>query len=196
LDFWQILKNWDLQAFHFINEKWANPLFDSVLPWTREKWIWAPLYILLCYFWIRKYHWRGVYLILILALTVGISDLLSAHLIKFYFHRLRPCQNLEWVGHLIRRIDCGSGFSFVSSHASNHFTLAAFVSLYLRKEYPYWEPLAYLWAGLIAYSQVYVGVHFPLDVLGGALLGLGLGWTSGYLSIRFLKIFPLSSKSV
>jgi undecaprenyl-diphosphatase len=176
-------QNWDIKTFHLINETWANPVFNALLPWTREKFLWIPLYLFFIYLWIKQYSWKGLYLIAFLLLTIALSDLLSAHWIKFAFHRLRPCQNLHLIGHIISRIDCGSGFSFVSSHASNHFAIAAFIGLWLRKYYPYGEPLMYLWAGIISYAQVYVGVHYPLDILSGALLGLIIGWTISYWTL-------------
>jgi membrane-associated phospholipid phosphatase len=180
--------NWDLKAFHVVNEVWANSFLDKVLPWTREKLLWIPLYILLAYVWIRKYKLKGLYLLLCLGFAVTLSDLISADIFKPYFHRLRPCQNLTTVLHLIRRIPCGSGYSFVSSHAANHFTIAAFTSIWFRLYRPGLEPFAYLWAAVICYAQVYVGVHYPLDVLTGAFLGVLIGWITGYFSVKYLEI--------
>ena len=180
--------NWDIRAFHFINETLSNPIFDAVLPLLREKFIWIPLYLGLIYFWLKTYGRKGAYLILALAITVAVSDQISAHIIKQAFHRLRPCQNIEGIHHIIRRIDCGTGFSFVSSHAANHFAIAAFVALWFRKNYPKIEPWLYFWAGIISFAQVYIGVHYPLDVLSGALIGLILGWMAAYWTLRILKI--------
>jgi membrane-associated phospholipid phosphatase len=180
------LQSWDYQTFHLINEIWTNRFLDLIFPWIREKFIWIPFYLCLVYIWIKEYRWRGFLLLLGLILSIIISDLLSAHLIKNYFHRLRPCQDLNTIKHVILRIECGTGYSFVSSHASNHFTVAAFTALWFRFRKPILEPLIYLWAGIISYAQIYVGLHYPLDVMGGALLGLLIGWSLGYLCIRRL----------
>lgn len=182
------ISQWDVDAFHLINETWANPVLDLFLPWTREKLIWIPLYAILIYLWVRNYGWKGVYFIIMLVATVAISDQISAHWIKNVFHRLRPCHNLPLIHHIINRIDCGTGFSFVSSHAANHFAIAGFVALWIRKNYPKIEPWLYFWAAIISYAQVYVGVHYPLDVLSGAIIGVCLGWFMGYWALRFLNL--------
>jgi len=190
---WAQIQEFDESLFHLINEKWANPWLDLILPWTREKLIWVPLYVVLVFYWVRKYKMQGFYWVLILAALVGLSDLISAHFIKIYVHRLRPCQNLHWLHPIISRIPCGTGFSFVSSHASNHFTIAAFTAIGFRKRLSWLEPCLYLWAGLISYAQVYVGVHYPLDVLSGALLGLVIGWTGAYFTWRHYPSQELTS---
>ncbi len=188
--FMQNLRVWDIKTFHLINEVWANPWLDIILPIAREKTIWLPLYFLIAYIWVRNYRWKGFYLILILGASVGLSDLISAHIIKVYFHRLRPCQDINFIKHFIPRVNCGSGFSFISSHASNHFTIGSFFALWLRKVKPSIEPIPYFWAGMIAYAQVYVGVHYPLDVLAGSLLGLLIGWSIGYFALRLIDFKP------
>ena len=104
------------------------------------------------------------------------SDLISSHMIKDLVDRPRPCRDPFMAANirLLARY-CGGNGSFTSSHAVNHFAFATYVFVTLKSFSP-WFKLLFIWAGLIAYSQVYVGVHYPSDVLVGALLGSLFGW--------------------
>jgi undecaprenyl-diphosphatase len=156
-------------------------VLDTVVPFLRNQWFWAPLYLFLLLFMPRtfgKYGWLWCAGFIV---TFGLSDQLSAHLIKPIFGRLRPCNDpvLSTITHLL--VDCGSGKSFPSSHAANHFALAVFSGVTLA-HMARWVWLAgLLWAASVAYAQVYVGVHFPLDVTAGGLLGAGVGLLTGKL---------------
>ena len=88
-------------------------------------------------------------------------------------------------------MDCGSGYSFTSSHATNHFAIALFLVLLWGRKHPFLRYLFPLWAASIALAQVYVGVHYPLDIFVGSLLGVGIG-VLGYFSYRFLErsVYP------
>ena len=95
--------------------------------------------------------------------------------------RLRPCNDLDLAGQIRVLVDCGSGFSFVSSHATNHFAISfLLISLYYR-QWKWIFPLCFLWAFVVSYAQVYVGVHYPFDILGGAALGILIGLLVGWL---------------
>ena len=100
--------------------------------------------------------------------------------IKNYFQRLRPCHEptLEGLVHLVNN-KCGGKFGFVSSHASNHFALAVFLSILYKNTYKYFPLLIFLWAAIIAYSRIYLGVHYPGDVIGGAISGILFGFIFG-----------------
>jgi len=113
------------------------------------------------------------------AFTFLLTDQLSAHFVKAIVHRVRPCNNFETGARLIIE-HCGSGFSFVSSHATNSFGIAAFISM-LSTRRPITILVLLAWASLISFSQVYVGVHYPADVAGGAILGLVIGTTTGFI---------------
>jgi len=165
------LIQWDTHLFHLINSDWANPFFDFLLPILRNKYTWMPLYLFLASFFIINFKKKGVFIVLALALTVGISDATSSHLIKKSVKRLRPCKVLEKPSDLHLLVRCGSGYSFPSSHAANHFSMAVFLFLTLGKIARWTKAPLLIWAASICYAQVYVGVHFPLDVLAGALLG-------------------------
>jgi undecaprenyl-diphosphatase len=114
---------------------------------------------------------------LYLTMTVIISDLISSHLIKDRLvYRLRPCGNPLWADsiHFLASY-CPTGSSFTSSHACNHFAMAVFIYRTLRP-FSRWWALVLLWAFVISYAQVYVGVHYPLDIICGGILGSLIGW--------------------
>jgi membrane-associated phospholipid phosphatase len=169
------LLQFDETLFRLINGSWHHPFFDVLLPYWRSKYFWFPLYLFLISFLLLNFKKKGVLLLLGLALSVGMTDTLSSQIIKKSIRRLRPCQSevLQTEVHLLVR--CGSGFSFPSSHAANHFVIATFLALTLGKTFRKIKPPLFLWAATIAYAQVYVGLHYPLDVLGGAFLGGSIG---------------------
>ncbi len=178
----------DQQLFFQINHCMSNDFFDAVMPWFRNKYFWAPLYAIILFFIIRKHKLQALYVIGFALLTLILADQLSAHVIKPIVGRLRPCNNPDISEMVHLRGACGSGFSFVSSHATNHFALALFfISVFARPSNRFYITLFFLfWAALVSFAQVYVGVHFPLDVLGGALLGTLIGYGIGWLNMFVL----------
>ena len=169
----------DKQLFFEVNDCMKNDTFDMLMPMFRDKEFWIPLYILIIILIIRRYKLKALYVIGFAVLTLLLADQISAHIIKPLIARPRPC-NDPVIGDLVNRlVDCGSGYSFVSSHATNHFALAVFfIRIFDRPSIRYYIVIPFLfWAGLISFAQVYVGVHYPLDVLMGGLLGalIGLG---------------------
>lgn len=166
----------DLSLFKFINVNLSNALFDAVLPWCREKWFWMPVYwFLAAFFGLNFGTKKGWILIVGLVLSAGVADFTSSTIIKKNVQRIRPCNDIALVGQIQERVPCGGGYSFTSSHAANHFAVATFLIGVFGTFARWLKPVALTWAGLIAFSQVYVGVHYPLDVLCGALLGTGIG---------------------
>ncbi len=164
----------DLQLFHAINGGADIPIITDILIICRHKLFWIPLYLFILSYIIANYGSKKWFVVAFLAFTVLMTDTLSSRLIKKNTERLRPC-NTEQV-QAISRIHCGHGYSFPSSHATNHFGIATFLFLlfgYFRKRY-----LFFLWAGLISIAQVYVGVHYPSDIIAGALLGIAIGYIS------------------
>ena len=181
------LIHWDTALFHWINHDWSNPVFDIVFPAIRNKYFWLPLYMLVFFWIVFNHHVRGALLILFfLALSIFASDTISSRLIKNQVQRPRPCHMLAMDPPVIERVNCGSGYSFPSSHAANHFCFAAFfISVfghYMRR----WKHWWWVWAALISIAQVYVGIHYPSDILGGALLGMIIGMSMGRFCLRRL----------
>ncbi len=185
----------DQFLFHLINETWQHPWLDALMPFWREKETWIPLYVGLAVFVGWKFRWQLIYFLLAIALTIGISDTVSSKVIKPAVERLRPCNDPVFKSEVELRIRCGPGFSFPSSHAANHFALAMFLFLTLGGSFMLFRWPVFLWAASIAYGQVYVGVHYPVDVVGGALLGLLIGWAVAKLYLRFAR-FSLRPKGV
>ncbi|MBL7808117.1 MAG: phosphatase PAP2 family protein [Saprospiraceae bacterium] len=184
------LQNLDVQVFQWINSGWANPVFDSILPWCREKWFWMPVYWFIAAFSLLNFGKKGWIIILGFILAAGLADFTSSTLIKKNVQRLRPCNDPDRVTQIILRVPCGSGYSFTSSHAANHFAAAIFL-IGLFGDFRKWvKPAALLWASSIAFSQVYVGVHYPGDVIMGSLLGSIIGWWVYVMFARW-KLSPL-----
>jgi undecaprenyl-diphosphatase len=154
-----------------VNNGMQNAFLDWLCPLLRKQGNWYLLYAVLVFFLYRKHQKNTIWIVVGAALMILITDQLSAHLIKNIVQRLRPCNDpaLQSQVHLL--VHCGQGFSFVSSHATNHFALAIFVPAFFPDQGKWLLPVALLWAGSIAFSQVYVGVHYPFDVICGALLG-------------------------
>lgn len=167
---------WDHQLFRLING-WNSPLADKVMYLISEPWPWIPAYLILLVVSFRKMDWKRWGLLLVgLALLISFTDGVSARLFKPGFERKRPCHVEAELGFPVHVMpgDCGGQYGFVSSHAANFFGLATFWGLFFRKKH--WWGIFMGVAVLVAYSRVYLGVHFPADVLGGALLGMLGGW--------------------
>lgn len=178
----------DYIIFEWINQDFQNSFFDMVMPWWRSKYTWIPLYILLIGFSIIKYKIKGLYYILFLTLAIGISDTMSSKVVKYSVKRVRPCNDLKIKTHSNLLVKCGSGYSFTSSHATNHFTLAVFLCLTFCRRYKFLKLPLIFWASSIALGQVYVGVHYPFDVLAGATLGTLIAIMMSYIYQRLKRI--------
>lgn len=171
-----LLIYWDFTAWFYLNTQWINDVFDALMPYIRNQWTWAPLYLFLLIFMPLNYGRKGWMWLVFFLLAFAIGDFLSASIIKPYYLRLRPCNNpyIKDIVHLL--VPCGSGYSFPSSHATNHFALGIFAAMTVGAKYKWVKPAAILWALSVGYAQVYVGVHYPGDVLAGAMLGTLTGW--------------------
>lgn len=178
----------DCNVFFLINRTLHNPVFDVVLPFLTDlnRMLGGKIFfIALLLFLLVKGKRTGRLVVLLLIITITLSDQFSSFVVKPFIHRERPCRTLEGVRLLI---DCGSGKSFPSSHAVN-MTAAAVVFAY---GYCRWKWWFYSLAGLIAYSRVYVGVHYPSDIIGGAIIGFFIGtiviavtrWIEGMIQKR------------
>ncbi|MBR9861497.1 phosphatase PAP2 family protein [bacterium] len=187
----EALTAFDIQFFKWIHLGLANDVFDYVLPIIRNKYTWIPLYLLFVFFIFKKYRWKGVILLIIAGLSVTIADQVSASVIKPMFERLRPCNNPDLSSIIRPLVDCGSGYSFLSSHATNHTALAVLFTWFFNANFNYkkFHFIFYSWAALICLAQVYVGVHYPLDVISGAILGFIIGKLMLMLQTKLLIRF-------
>lgn len=170
-------RNWFLE----VNNHWQNGLFDLLCPFMRNQSNWYLLYAVIIYFLFQRFGKKTWWLLLAATISIFVSDQLSGNLIKHAVERLRPCNDPELKASVRLLVTCGNGFSFVSSHASNHFTAALFFGAVFGKDIRWVWPASLCWAGLISFSQVYVGVHFPLDVICGAALGIAIGTMSLFI---------------
>jgi membrane-associated phospholipid phosphatase len=182
ISFWHKMDAWDKWLFLKLNSQWTNPFFDSLLPFFRNSVFWAPLYIFIAAFIALNYGRKGLWWALLFICTIAATDMIGARIIKEAVRRPRPCQDVEFMTYVRLLLkQCSGSYSFVSNHAANHFGMATFAFLTFRGVVKNWMYLAFAWAFFIAYAQVYVGVHYPLDVLGGALLGMGVGSLTAWL---------------
>lgn len=169
--------SWDEQLFLFLNnlgtERW-----DGFWMFVTNKLSWIPLYIVLAYLLYKQFGAKK------LLITLGLTGLmvLCADQISHYYkdtlvQRLRPCFN-ENIFEQMRLVkdSCGGKYGFFSGHATNHFAIAIFLGLIFKsvRKRGYF-PVLFLWASMIAFSRVYIGVHYPLDIFSGALIGSLLG---------------------
>jgi undecaprenyl-diphosphatase len=184
-----LIVNIDKELFLFLNG-FHNSFFDFLMFWISSSIVWIPLYLFFAFLLFKVYN-RGFWLPLIsVILIVGLADLASVELFKNVFERLRPCHNPEFDGivHLVNN-KCGGRYSFVSSHAANMFSLATSLWFFIRVKYPKSFILLAFWAALIGYSRIYLGVHFPADVVGGSFLGILVG----YLGFKIYNLLPCGS---
>ena len=174
----------DREVFLFFNGL-HNQAFDSIMWWVSGKTTWWPFYLALLGYLTWKQRWNMVPLVIFIALSVTLTDQTSVHLFKNVFMRLRPCHEpaLEGLVHIVNN-KCGGQYGFVSSHAANTFGVAVLVLLVIRRGW--FTALMIFWAALVSYSRVYLGVHYPGDILGGAILGALCGWLV-YLAFRYVS---------
>jgi undecaprenyl-diphosphatase len=158
----------DRALFFFLNGL-QHPVLDTLMLWITYRFTWFPFYGVLVYLLVKHFGKNSIPMIVCLLLTVILADQVSSGFFKPYFARLRPChdplmEGVSLVGH------CGGRFGFVSSHAADTFGAATCLWLLVRE---YWKPVAWMfaWAAVVSYSRIYLGVHYPLDIALGALLG-------------------------
>jgi membrane-associated phospholipid phosphatase len=175
MDIIQWFEEIDKGLFILIHSDAAVPAIDGVMKGLRHAFTWIPLYAFLLYWILRhgkKFAWQFILLSLV---SFAITDYTSASILKPVLARTRPCYDPELQVYIRDLVGCGGQLSFPSSHAANHFGLAAFwfYAIYLIKgQRWYW---LWIWALFIGYAQVYVGKHYPMDIVGGAMFGYVVG---------------------
>ena len=154
-----------------------GPALDAVMTFASSRLVWFPFYAALIGWLVWHFQRRAAVLLPLVVVAVALADSITSRFFKPFFGRLRPCHNPALAAQLYLPDGCGGQFGFLSSHAANGFALAVFLLLALpRGRYRGLKIGVFLWASLLSYSRVYLGAHYPTDVLGGALVGALLGW--------------------
>lgn len=185
----ETLKRLDQEWFLTING-YHSPFWDPFMIAVSERKFWIPFYIVLAAYLIYRHRRQSILMFLAVAFSLIAADGISARLIKPYFARLRPCHDSSLSETINIVAGCGGRFGFLSSHAANTFAMAMLFALMLPERYRYFKIFAFVWAATISYSRIYLGVHFPGDVLGGALLGIMLGWFFALVFRRLVQRYP------
>jgi len=173
------LRTTDIFLFHLINGKGQNSFFDWFMPFMTNlnNFIYVLAALVLWILWRERKG--GVVFVVFVGILLTITDLFSSFELKDWVGRVRPCHVLESARLLT---DCNNSYSFPSSHAVNIFAAAFFLSQPLKRL----SLLFYGIAGVVGYSRVYIGIHYPLDVIGGAAIGLLIAWPMRWLKDRVL----------
>jgi undecaprenyl-diphosphatase len=156
---------------------WNSPFWDKTMWLLTGGLFWIPFYLMLTGYFIWKFKKRAILIILFAAAGFGMSDFVSVEVFKDVFMRLRP-SNDPVTAHLIHVVNDYRGglYGFISSHAANTFMVAVFTLQVARK--PWFTVIVFLWALIMCYTRLYLGVHYPGDIICGAIVGSGLaiGW--------------------
>ena len=175
----------DKQAMIFLNNL-GSSTFDPFWILVSEKWFWIPLYVIFLYFLYKNFNKKSLfYILLFVALGITASDQI-ANIFKFGFERLRPCHDPSLEG-LLREVKCGGKFGFYSAHSSNSFFVATYLTMLLGKKIKQLPYFLFVWAAIVAYSRVYLGMHFPGDIIIGAIMGILLALFFGTLAKKVIR---------
>lgn len=175
----------DKQAMIFLNNL-GSSTFDPFWILVSEKWFWIPLYVIFLYFLYKNFNKKSLfYILLFVALGITASDQI-ANIFKFGFERLRPCHDPSLEG-LLREVKCGGKFGFYSAHSSNSFFVATYLTILLGKKIKQLPYFLFVWAAIVAYSRVYLGMHFPGDIIIGAIMGILLALFFGILAKKVIR---------
>jgi len=177
-----LLASMDVYLFRLINQGSQNSFFDWFMPFMTDLKNFTYVLLVLGLWVLVRERKAGFVFLVFIGLTLAITDQFSSHLLKEWVGRIRPCHVLEDVRLLT---DCNTSYSFPSSHGVNIFAAAFFLSQPFKRV----SPLIYGIAAVVAYSRVYLGIHYPLDVIGGAAIGLVIAWPMHWVKDRVLMRF-------
>lgn len=184
------LNHLDQQLLLYLNSL-HNSVWDSLMWQISGKYLWIPLYLGILAFIIIKYKKQSWTIILAITLVILISDQVASSIIKPLVERFRPTHNPSLAGliHIVNDYT-GGKYGFVSSHAANTFGLSLFLSLLFKNRV--FTILIFIWAAIVSYSRIYLGVHYPGDIICGALVGVGAGALMYYVWVKFAlqKFYP------
>lgn len=179
-----ILKKWDEDLFLWLNSHHMDGL-DPVMFQISQTVTWVPLFVYLIYRIFKQDRANAWWVLGGVALTILAADQFASGFLKPLAERLRPCHDPRWEGLMFNYRRCGGLFGFVSSHAANTFGVTVFLNLKLKGKVKN-LPWLYLYAVVVSYSRIYLGVHYPGDVIAGALIGAAFAWIVWFL-IVFVK---------
>jgi len=184
------IQQFDIDLLLWINHAFKSAWMDSVMLFFTDKYTWFPFYAVLLFF-LYKSNTKKIWIhLIVLACCIAAADQIASGVFKPYFERLRPCNNDELRSRLLLIEDvCGGTYGFVSSHAANTFAVAVFFMLkkvFKKKVFTY---LLFLWAFIVSLSRVYLGLHYPGDILCGALVGVAstylIVWLEGVIEKKY-----------
>lgn len=183
----------DHELFEWIQMHMRNSFLDPILLAARDKLFWIPLYIILISWVGFKFGRQAWKLFLLILITIIVTDQMNSTLLKKLVRRDRPCNEVYFKDQFVPVLPCSGGYSFPSSHATNHMGIAIMIILTCGRYLGPFKWLFLVWALLIGFSQIYVGVHFPIDIAVGFLEGALLAYTIYSMSQK-TKFFKLKEE--
>lgn len=180
----------DKELFLFLNTL-GSTRWDNFWIFLSERSYWIPLYVALLFLLYKNLGLRKTALVLALTLLMILVTDQITNIFKDCFQRLRPCFVKEFEG-IMRGVGCErrGQYGFTSAHASNHFAIAVLLGLIFRNRYKWMLTILLIWAAFISYSRIYLGVHFPLDIICGGIMGLIIGYLAYRLYLLILRKYP------